>query len=512
MATLLVKIRDSLDFALVSRNLTSSKNQHVNAEVDLLFDILTSTCGNLVHVANMSAASGSLEVLNASWKAVICLLQPKEGCRVTWETLDICKIVSVLVDQAIQKLRIVLELSIVCPESTTTPPNTKGVRTIKFFVTFAGRIARWYPKQCGGAHGIISQFATKLFATLSVPPDFLHNTDLKKALCETVWPVTSVLLHTVLCSDVVEKEQKSQFLMGIVNGYSSSDEDSCGKCAISIIEQVFPANETTMFGVLGKVGCTAFYLNLLLISSSFKGDVLLEFCKHLDWLVDTVAEEEVYSRMVEFQTFPKHAKEGAYTSNMQTMFVWALQALGTFAIVAASSGLLHQVELFLFRNAVHPCGLCAELIKDVWCFLIRHGEHSLVTEHISAVFSTLQAMCSSKNGKDCEIPLQRMARLLCSLIGAAPETEAFRIFQLAYNQETFLSTSAARIAHLLLEEGLSFALLPEHRRRAATLQLTSACLSALNEFSEQMELGNVSVPSECHHRAAASLLAVFRIS
>ncbi|WOL07448.1 hypothetical protein Cni_G16189 [Canna indica] len=370
------------------------------------------------------AASGGgslVTLLNVSWKGVVSLLQLAKGF--LSEKTNVADIILNLVSLAIESLRCASEAWSVLQDTLTSAEAKRTFLPIKFYLINAVRISSEYPLEATIVQREITRCAL-LISSLGI--SFSRETKLKaasEALTEFLEPTSLLLLHTLL--NAVNIKLESRLL--ILNWLFNDENDST---SLIMVENTDNSKSSNSLGSIFIVSCddiptarafeigkVMLFLNLLKTSPVLKEEIVIGISGKLEFLLHMLMHEEVYSLALGLE-IPVFGGYGSGSGvSWQSMFNFILHSLKTFLIVGASSSpAWMQVETFLLQNIIHPHFLCLDIITEMWCFVLRHGEPNMINYILDRIYSVLKIVASSESDLRPLSALRKMSQLVCVLL------------------------------------------------------------------------------------------------
>lgn len=443
------------------------------------------TCSANVEWEKLHVTGGkNITILNLTWKSCVAMLsQSEEAHMIIATVVDINDLIALLISHATYSLRQAAEVWL------RQPSNPAGISSdlkeakfrkqcilVKFFFTLATKVCGYYPNQSTTLRIIIVDSILKVAALL-----FAHSeeTSLPKQaielLSEVAAPAAFGLLPTFFSGSDVDISLKIPFLQCITTEYTTPQAveslNSDGKKPDT--EVLLSVWDKKVGSLTGRV---ALFLHLLQCSRSYGLEVLLELAKRMEWVLDSMTEEGVYAALMQVQILPTVVSDSARKPLWELMYLWVLRSLETFVAVSVSSPeAWMEVEEFLFQFSLHPCALCGELIKHVWCFIAKHSEAVLIQGHISTLVSLLRSVASEEDAQQQVV--KRLAQLVCAVVRAAPKAGASHLYSLVFHEDPFATSSSSAVASALLQEGFSLRLLREGSRKSSTVSFLKHCLA-----------------------------------
>lgn len=482
----------------VTNVIANSSTNERNLEA---LEIITSVLRYLEELGTLSArvewgmiqstGGKNIVLFNLSWRSCVAILTLSEGSRTTVAPLvDIKSLITRLISLGTYSLKRATEewLSRPSSEFSVAPDAKEDFRKrcilVRFFASHVSKMCSFYPEQATALRITIVDYTLK-FATLLLG----HNgaTLPKHAieiLSEVAAPVVFGLFRALLSASGMHTSLKVELLQSISSGYEPlpAVEDLGSGAEEPERDLVLPVwKNSSQRGYLPSR--VMVFLQLLESSEKYGPDLMIELANRLEWVLDSIAEDEVYAALVQIQIFPAISPESTTKSVSQLMYLWVVKALEKFIIHAsASSEAWMAIQEFLFKYALHPNALCGEIIKHLLLFIAKNSGEGLVQEHISALVSILRSVAAAEESQ--QEAVKRLAQLICSLVQAVPSIGASHLFSLVFHEDPFATRSSSTIVSVLLQKGFTVGLLPEVTREDSVITFFKHCLAAVKQFSE----------------------------
>ncbi|GMJ08269.1 FIDGETIN-LIKE-1 INTERACTING PROTEIN [Hibiscus trionum] len=384
-----------------------------------VMNITTITVEKLFELGILAANDGGslVTILNVSWKGLVTLLQLSKGKLPL--KVKVSDIVVTLISLANGSLKCAAE-SWSSPKETVSVTEARRIFVpIKFYLINAVKISSLYPCQ---AHTVYRDLAlcVLLISTfkLLVSNEKLMK-DVSEVMAELLEKTSLDLLSSLLNSTDVKQEYKYELVDWLFfdDCWSDVNENPISKCRMTSLDEIFSVNCDTMprskVLVLGQV---AIFSSFLRYPNDLVDDVKLLIATKLDWFINSIIDEEVYSSILVSQIPLLHVSGKTVELTWEPMFSALLQALKTFMIVVSSTLAWEEFESFLVKNFLHPHFLCSEIIMELWCFLVRHAELELVCGIILELCALMKLVSSPESVFVPDSSLRKMAKSVCILL------------------------------------------------------------------------------------------------
>lgn len=457
---------------------------------------------NVTHVSNITKCAieklcelgilaandgGSLvTILNVSWKGVVSLLQlGKETLAVKVSVADIILTLLSLVNESLRCAAKAWNSSL--KETISVTEARRIFVPVKFYLINAVKISSLYPSQ---AYLVYREITHCIMIILTLKISMSNEEHMKTAsevLTELLEQTSMDLLKSLLNSVEVKPELKLRILDWLFIGEShsnSSNGDSSSDSRITSMDQIFSVTCEDMTGertlLLGRV---ALFLNFLKYSLDLDEDLKLGMASKLGWFLDILVDEEVYSSILVMQ-IPELYGSGKQTEiDWLPMFSSLLHALETFMIVVSSSAAWGELESFLLENFFHPHFLCWEIVMELWCFMVRYGEISLVTGVIDQICSLMKLVASLESVFVSGSAMRKMARSISRILTYGPQSVVDHVYKSIAGDNRSQLSSVMCVA--LFMEGFPLNLLSDRMRSIATKRIFTDYFGFLEGFDDK---------------------------
>ncbi|KAM0044957.1 hypothetical protein Hdeb2414_s0009g00298721 [Helianthus debilis subsp. tardiflorus] len=304
-------------------------------DVNHVINIAKCAVENLVDLGIIAANAGGdlVAVLNLSWKGVVTLTQLYKGSLAV--KVNISEIILSLISLAKGSLSCAGKTWSTLMEPVSMAEAKRIFIPVKFYLINAARIISYYPSQ---AFSIFKDITLCILIILTFRIFLGEQKYLKsasEALTELLEPTSIHLFNSLLNSAQLEHNHKCQILDWLFSDIPIS--------SLVPKDESDPMHGSKTF-LLGQL---SLFVNLLRSAPDLEDDVTLEIAKKLNWLLNILIDENVYSSILAFPTF---------------------------MLAVSPTSMWEEFESFLLENFFHPHHLCWEIIMELWCFLIRHAE------------------------------------------------------------------------------------------------------------------------------------------
>lgn len=421
-----------------------------------------------------------MSILNLSWKGVVTLLQIGKGALAV--KINIPDIILTLISLANEPLKCVAETWSSSPKEKISVIEAKRIfLPVKFYLINAVRIISHYPSQAFSRYKDIT-ICTLMISSFRI--SLSREEELKsasEALAELLEPTSFHLLNSLLNSAQVKHEQKFEILNWLFSDVGNYDFAP----GPNSMDAIFSVSCEGMHGarslLLGRI---ALFLNLLKSAADLEDELRLGISRKLKWVLDAIIEEDVYSLILVLEVPLLYNSGQSKTQELayQPMFSSILIALKTFMIVVSSTHAWGETVSFLLENFLHPHFLCREIVMELFCFLVRHGETELANEIIDTLCSLLRFVATSESVFDGSV-LQKIAKSICMLLTYGSQSLVDRVYNSLIGSNRSKLSSSMYIALLMEEFPLN--LLSDKLKSMATQRIVSEYFGFLEEFDDE---------------------------
>ncbi|KAJ0903445.1 hypothetical protein HanPSC8_Chr07g0269921 [Helianthus annuus] len=433
-------------------------------DVNHVINIAKCAVENLVDLGIIAANAGGdlVAVLNLSWKGVVTLTQLYKGSLAV--KVNISEIILSLISLAKGSLSCAGQTWSTLMEPVSMAEAKRIFIPVKFYLINAARIISYYPSQ---AFSIFKDITLCILIILTFRIFLGEQKYLKsasEALTELLEPTSIHLFNSLLNSAQLEHNHKCQILDWLFSDIP--------------ISSLVPKDESDpMHGsktlLLGQL---SLFVNLLRSAPDLEDAVTLEIAKKLNWFLNILVDENVYSSILAFPVPLLH------NSGHQNMISSVIHALKTFMLAVSPTSMWGEIESFLLENFFHPHHLCWEIIMELWCFLIRHAESDMRNDIIIKLCTVLKATASWESVYNRDSVLRKLSKSICMILKNGSQSMADRVFNFINNDLSKLS-SAMYIA--LLMEGFPLNFLSDKVRSVAKQRLVSGYFCFLDVFDDE---------------------------
>lgn len=407
-----------------------------------VINITKSTTEKLCEMGILAANDGGslVTILNVSWKGVVTLLQLCKGALA--ERVSVQGIIVALISLVIEPLRCAaMAWSTLLEETISAIEARRTFLPVKFYLINAVKISSLYPCQAYFVYRELVQCVIVISSfRILLSFEKLLNTA-SEVFSELLEKTSMDLLTSLLNSAEVKLEHKFELLDWLFTDqrYSNSLGDSSSYCRIdSIIEMFSLSNKSMPQERLLLLGRVVLFHTLLRYSVGLEEDVQNIITRKLEWFLDVVVDDKVYSSVLDMQIPVPYGSGKTIELVWQPMFSASVNAIKTFMIVVSASKCWTELEAFLLENLFHPHFLCWEIIMELWCFLLRHAETNMVNDIVDKFYSLMRLLASPESVLIPSSPLRKMGRAICLLLANGTSSIVDRIYSSAVGDSSVI--------------------------------------------------------------------------
>ncbi|KAK7391585.1 hypothetical protein VNO78_20002 [Psophocarpus tetragonolobus] len=452
--------------------------------VDHVINIIKCAIEKLSQIGVLAANDGgnSVNILNVSWKGVVSLLQIGG---VYFTEVNIANIVLTLLALIIEPLKCAAQAwSSSLNEDISVTEAKRIFVPVKFYLINAVKICSLYPHQAYIVYKEITLCVLKITCFWA----FVSNGNLLKCasvvITELLEETTLNLLLSLLNSHKLKLEQKLEVLECLFNmgdTQSGLDCPTLSDCNLARVNDIFCNSYESMSRakilILGQV---VLFINFLRYSHGLDGYVKIAITQKLQWFLDILVEEDVYSHVLVLQ-FPLFYGSGETAELVwQPMFISLLQALKTFMIVISSSTGWEELESFLLENFFHPHVLCWEIVMECWCFMLRHAETRMANTILSKLCSLIKQLASSDAVFLHCSSFRKLARSISMLLTYGAHSMVNEVYMTLIGDGKSQLSSIFCLA--LFMEGFPLTLLTDELRKTSIQRIKSDYFDFIDNF------------------------------
>ncbi|KAL4591042.1 hypothetical protein LXL04_003990 [Taraxacum kok-saghyz] len=439
-------------------NILNPEDKESN-QVNHIISITKLTIESLVNLGVVAANSGGnlVTVLNLSWKGVVTLLQVYKGTTLALN-MNISDIILSLISLVKGSLTFAGQSWCLVTEPVDATEAKRIFIPVKFYLINAARIISHYPSQGFLVFKELTLCIITIltFRILLGKEDFLKSAS--EALSEFLEPTSIHLLNSLLNSAQLQHEHKRQILDWLFSDINTPMDAvfslTCGSKSKPL--------------VLGQV---ALFVNLLKSAPDMEDDMKLEIAKKLEWVLNVVIHEDVYSSIL----------------SDENMFRSIIHAMKTFMLVVSSTSIWEEFESFLLENLFHPHHLCWEVVMELWCFMVRHSEtdtrNDIIDKLCMLLKTTTTTPSPSESILDHGTVLRKLSKSICRIVRSGSESMADRVYNFVIDSDVHKSSSVMFTA--LLMEGFPLNNLSGNVRSLAKQRVITEYFQFVDGFEDE---------------------------
>ncbi|CDO99399.1 unnamed protein product [Coffea canephora] len=455
------------------------------SDADHVINITKCTIDKLCEVGILAANDGGslVSVLNLSWKGVVTLLQLGKGALAA--TVDVASVVVSLISLAQQSLRCAAETWSLQLKETLTMTEAKRIfLPVKFYLINAVRIVSQYTTQAFSVYKemvgcVVMISSLKFFLSKEE-----HLKSATEALVEILQPTSFHLLNSLLNSIQVKQEEKFQVLNWLFSDESNLNpvpRVSNGENLPYTVDGIHFSSCAAMAVQTFFLGRVNLFLELLKSSADLEDDVKFWMARKLQWLLDILVDEHVYAASLTLQV-PVSRKNQEFI--YQPFFHTIVNSLETFMVVMSSNPAWGEIESFLLENLLHPHILCWEIVTELWCFLLRHAETSLVRDIIDKLCALLGYTAFPEAVFSPGSALRKIARSICLIVTCCSQAVADQVYDAVTGDNK--SQDSSMIYTALLMEGFPLTILSQRTRSTAKARVLTEYFCFVESFGSEL--------------------------
>ncbi|WZZ20041.1 hypothetical protein YC2023_121428 [Brassica napus] len=415
--------------------------------VSNLVSIITLGVTSLSELGMLAARDGGnlVTILNTSWKGVITLLQIDKQTLAS--KVDVGEIIIKLITLIKESLRFAAEAWSCSVKETVSATEARRVfLPVKFYLINAVKLVALFPSQSS----MVFKEITLCILMISAFKVSLSQQTHVKSASEVMTDLLEKTTVDLLSAGEITQEFKLTLLDSLFVDDDKQGHDSQTKTSlVDILSLSVVSASSARVLVLARV---VFFQSVMRYSSELEEDAKLAIARKLQWLLEILTDEEVYSSVLSSQ-LPVSDGSGK-TIIWESMFSALLLSLKALMITLSTSPAWNELETFLLQNLLHPHFLCWQIVMELWCFWVRHATEDVMANMID---------------KLCEFMI--------------PKSLTARAYK---NISTESRSESAPDAYLaLLLEGFPLNFLPDQTKNDAKRQIVADFFHFIENFSEK---------------------------
>ncbi|KAB2064960.1 hypothetical protein ES319_A09G057000v1 [Gossypium barbadense] len=452
-----------------------------------VMNITTVTVEKLFELGILAANDGGslVTILNVSWKGLVNLLQLSKGKLPL--KVKVADIVVTLISLVNGSLKCAAE-SWLSPKETISVTEARRIFVpIKFYLINAVKISSLYPCQAYTVYRDLA-LCVLMISTfkLSVSNEKLMK-NVSGVMAELLEKTSLDLLSSLLNSSDVKQEHKYELVDWLFFDDCWSDavkENQVSKCRLTSLDEIFSVScETLRKSSVLVLGQVATFSSFLRYPNDLEDDVKLMIASKLDWFLNLIIDEEVYTSILVSQIPLLYVSGKTVELTWEPMFSALLQALKTFMIVVSSTLAWEEFVSCLVKNFPHPHFLCSEIIMELWCFLVRHAELELVNGIIVELCALMKLVSSPESVFLPDSSLRKMAKSVCLLLSFCSTSVVECVYGSVIGDDRSQLSSVLYSALLL--ESFPLNLLSKSMRSIAKEKIISDYFGFIDSFDDK---------------------------
>ncbi|CAH8282987.1 unnamed protein product [Eruca vesicaria subsp. sativa] len=451
-----------------------------------LVSIITLGIKSLSELGMLAARDGGnlVTILNTSWKGVITLLQIDKQALAS--TVDVGEIILKLLSLIKESLRFAAEAwSCSLKENITAAEAKRVFLPVKFYLINAVKVVALFPTQASMVFKDIAHCILMISAFKVSLSQQTHGKYASEVMTDLLEKTTVDLLSALLNAGEITQECRLTLLDSLfvdeqcfpAQVCNKQSHDSQTKSSLVDILSLSVESATSARGLL--LARVVLFQSVMRYSSELEEDAKLAVTRKLQWLLDMLTEEEVYTSVLSSQL--PMADGSGKTIIWESMFSALLLSLKTFMIILSTSPAWEELETLLLKNLLHPHFLCWQIVMELWCFWVRHATEDMRANMIDKLCVFMISMSTSDTPLCPESVLRRTAKSICFLLTHSPKSLTAQVYK---NISTESRSESAPDAYLaLLLEGFPLNFLPDRMKNDAKKQVVTDFFHFIENFS-----------------------------
>ncbi|KAJ0245092.1 Holliday junction resolvase [Hirschfeldia incana] len=441
-----------------------------------LVSIITLGVTSLSELGMLAARDGGnlVTILNTSWKGVITLLQIDKQTLAS--KVDVGEIIRKLISLIKESLRFAAEAWCCSVKETISATEARRVfLPVKFYLINAVKLVALFPSQSSMVFKDIALCILMVSAFKVALSQQTHGKSASEVMTDLLEKTTVDLLSALLNAGEITQDSRLTLLDSLfVDGHDSQTKTSL----VDILSLSVESATSARVLLLARV---VFFQSVMRYSSELEDDAKLAITRKLQWLLDILTDEEVYSSVLSSQL--PMADGSGKTVIWESMFSALLLSLKTLMITLSLSPAWEELETFLLQNLLHPHFLCWQIVMELWCFWVRYATEDMVANMIDKLCVFLTSMSTSETPLCPASVLRKTAKSICFLLTHTPKSLTARVYKNISTESRSASAADAYLALLL--EGFPLNFLPDRTKDDAKKQIVADFFHFIDNFSEK---------------------------
>ncbi|KAG2255067.1 hypothetical protein Bca52824_074361 [Brassica carinata] len=453
-----------------------------------LVSIITMGIKSMSELGMLAARDGGnlVTILNTSWKGVITLLQIDKQTLAS--KVDVGEIILKLITLIKESLRFAAEAWSCSVKETISATEARRVfLPVKFYLINAVKLVALFPNQSSMVFKDITHCILMISAFKVSLSQQTHGKSVSEVMTDLLEKTTVDLLSALLNAGEITQAFRLTLLDSLFVDEQCFSTQVCKKqghdmqTKTSLVDILSLSVESATSARVLLLARVVFFQSVMRYSSELEEDAKLAITRKLQWLLDILTDEEVYSSVLSSQL--PMADGSGKTITWESMFSALLLSLKTFMITLSSSPAWGELETFLLQNLLHPHFLCWQIVMELWCFWVRHATEDMVANMIDKLCVFMMSISTSETPLSPDSVLRRIAKSVCLLLTHSSKSLTARVYKNIYTESRSESAPDAYLALLL--EGFPLNFLPDRTKDDAKKQIVADFFHFIENFSEK---------------------------
>ncbi|AAB80635.1 Contains similarity to Chlamydia outer membrane protein (gb/X53512) [Arabidopsis thaliana] len=432
-----------------------------------LVSMITLGVKSLSELGMLAARDGGnlVAILNTSWKGEIIL-----------------KLISLIKDS----LRFAAEAwSCSVKENISATEARRVFLPVKFYLINAVKVVALFPSQASMVSKDIALCILMISAFKVSLSQQTHGKSASEVMTDLLEKTTVDLLGALLNAAELTQEFRLTLLDSLfVDEFSNQickkqSHDSHTKTSLVDILSLSVESATSARDLL--LARVVLFQSVMRYSFELDKDAKLAITTKLQWLLDILADKEVYSSVLSSQ-LPMADGSGKIVI-WESMYSALLLSLKTLMIILSSTPAWEELETFLLQNLLHPHFLCWQIVMELWCFWVRHATDDLVVDMINQLCTFIMSMPSSETPLCPDSVLRRTTKSICFLLTHSPKSLTVQVYKHISTESR--SDHAPDVYLALLLDGFPLNFLPDRIKNDAKRQIFADFFNFIEKFDEK---------------------------
>ncbi|KAL9305013.1 hypothetical protein AtEden1_Chr1g0004181 [Arabidopsis thaliana] len=451
-----------------------------------LVSMITLGVKSLSELGMLAARDGGnlVAILNTSWKGVITLLQLDKQTLVS--KVDVGEIILKLISLIKDSLRFAAEAwSCSVKENISATEARRVFLPVKFYLINAVKVVALFPSQASMVSKDIALCILMISAFKVSLSQQTHGKSASEVMTDLLEKTTVDLLGALLNAAELTQEFRLTLLDSLfVDEFSNQickkqSHDSHTKTSLVDILSLSVESATSARDLL--LARVVLFQSVMRYSFELDKDAKLAITTKLQWLLDILADKEVYSSVLSSQ-LPMADGSGKIVI-WESMYSALLLSLKTLMIILSSTPAWEELETFLLQNLLHPHFLCWQIVMELWCFWVRHATDDLVVDMINQLCTFIMSMPSSETPLCPDSVLRRTTKSICFLLTHSPKSLTVQVYKHISTESR--SDHAPDVYLALLLDGFPLNFLPDRIKNDAKRQIFADFFNFIEKFDEK---------------------------